>query len=55
MNKTKYLWGFDVILKLNMFRSLGYDTRAYCLITLLEYMGKLLEKVVAYRLTYLTG
>ena len=29
--------------------------RAYCLITLLEYMGKLLEKVVAYRLTYLPG
>ena len=29
--------------------------RAYCLITLLKYMGKLLEKVVACRLTYLTG
>jgi len=29
--------------------------RAYCLITLLEYMGKLLEKVVAHRLTYLIG
>ena len=29
--------------------------RAYCLITLLECMSKLLEKVVAYRLTYLTG
>jgi len=29
--------------------------RAYCLITLLECIGKLLEKVVAHRLTYLTG
>ena len=29
--------------------------RAYHLITLLECMGKLLEKVVAHRLTYLTG
>ena len=29
--------------------------RAYRLITLLECMGKLLEKVVAHRLTYLTG
>ena len=29
--------------------------RAYCVITLLECMGKLLEKVVAHRLTYLTG
>ena len=29
--------------------------RAYCLITLLKYMGKLLEKVVACSLTYLTG
>ena len=29
--------------------------RAYRLITLLEYMGKLLEKVVVHRLTYLTG
>ena len=29
--------------------------RAYRLITLLEYMGKLLETVVARRLTYLTG
>jgi len=27
--------------------------RAYCLITLLEYMSKLLEKLVAHRLTYL--
>jgi len=31
------------------------QSRAYCLIILLEYMGKLLEKVVACRLTYLTG
>jgi len=29
--------------------------RAYHLIILLEYIGKLLEKVVASRLTYLTG
>ena len=29
--------------------------RAYYLITLLECIGKLLEKVVAHRLTYLTG
>ena len=29
--------------------------RAYCFITLLEFIGKLLEKVVACRLTYLTG